>query len=114
MRQLSVSEPLTSHSWIVHVRNIGAENGTDVVSAWITTWGKENWKRYMKDIIRNKSHVNLLQEAAAKSSLDLNLCIKGKSHPIWHAFLKSLGELQRASYRAMMLVGTYILQENRQ
>ena len=105
---------LTSHSWFVHVRNIAAEYGIDLVSACITPWGKENWKRYIKEIIRSKSHINLLQEAAAKSSLkylDLNLCIKGKPHPIWHTCLKSLGEVHRATFRAKMLVGTYMLQE---
>jgi hypothetical protein len=113
IRQLSLSSKC--NSWFTQLRKTAQKYDIDLISQWKSPWEPQAWKRLVKEAVYGRCHVELLQDAAEKTSLkylDLQMCNRGEPHTIWKSSIYSIGETKKASIRAKLLTGTYLLQAN--
>lgn len=111
IRQLGLSN--RSSSWFIQLRKTAQKYNIDLISQWKHPWDSLSWKRLVREAIYGKCFTELLQDATEKTSLkhlDLGLCNRGIPHPIWKTSIYSIGETRKASIRAKLLTGTYLLQ----
>ena len=112
IRQLSSES--TSWSMFVRARDIALKYDIDLVSQWHHPWNKITWKQYIRESIFGPNHTSLIRQAMDKTSLkwlDIKLCQRGEAHPIWKSSTYSIINTKRASIRARLLCGTYLLQD---
>ena len=82
------------------------------------TWSKLDWKRLSKRTILNHCALELSVCAATKSTLNLMNCefVSTKPfkepHPIWRHVHPNTRDVRRATIKARLLSGTYLLQTN--
>ncbi|CAC5412390.1 unnamed protein product [Mytilus coruscus] len=77
---------------------------------------KISWKCKAREAINNYWKVNLQRDANSKTTLKF-LCIPnldiGKPHTIWNSLPPNIGELRKATIKAMLCTGTYIFQSQK-
>ena len=114
-RQIAVKE-ITSRSWTVQtqakLRKYGLDHITDVVRNQLT---KDAWKEKVDKAISSHWARKIQQEAAEKSSLKFlsNTLTPNTPHLIWNATTTDPRDVRRATIKARILSGSYILQHNR-
>ena len=77
---------------------------------------KESWKRTIKQAARHYWGEHLKTEAQKQSSmayLNIEACQAGKPHHVWSTVSTNPRDTMRATVKAKMLVGQYILQSQR-
>lgn len=77
---------------------------------------KQVWKREVHQAVEAHWLHNLQVEAKQKTSLkylNISHCTMGKVHPTWDSVLPNQRDVYRASIKARLLTGTYILQGNK-
>ncbi len=103
-------------SWTWKSINLAMEYSLDAISQLQNPTA--NWKRLMRDTIRQTWLAKLLKQACSKSSLtylhksSINTCRDPfKAHPVWTYCGYAPYMVQAASHRVKMLVGVYMLQD---
>jgi hypothetical protein len=117
LRQL-IMKPQSSNSWFTQITEIlykyGLPSPLDIMANPST---KGKWKSQIQQSVNYYWCTKLKMEARSKSTLQYltvgNMGNKPEPHPLWTSINFCTLDIQRASYHAKMLTGTYTLQMHR-
>lgn len=115
-RQLAMKSN-SSKSWFVEISKLTNKyNLPSPHDLLASPPSKQAWKREVHQAVETHWLNNLQVEAEMKTSLkylNISHCAIGKVHPTWDSVLPNQRDVYRASIKARLLTGTYILQGNK-
>ena len=114
MAPRQLASDVNSSSWYAYIRELSVTYSIDPVQALAMPWSKEGWNNYVREAVRGFWWLKLLKGALSKTSLkwlSLECCSTGSAHPVWSTCKQSPQQVQRASIRAKLVTGSYILQD---
>jgi len=114
-RQLIMKDP-SSYSWFSKITILLYKYGLmSPLDLFVLAPGKEAWKKIVKSAVFSFWRDRLLAVAEEKKSLRFsNLgAYFGKAHHVWDSAVKNQRDTRRATIKAKLLTGTYMLQGNR-
>ena len=116
IRQLAIKN-LDNKSWFSQVRTLLLQYGLPTAYDLILDpFPKNRWKKMLDEAVNNFWEHTLKDEASDKSSLEyinlVHLSI-GSVHQVWTTVKPNTFDVQRASVKARLLTGTYMLQTNK-
>jgi hypothetical protein len=115
-RQLAMKSA-SSKSWFIEVSRLLVKYSLPSPHDLLAMPPSKNvWKEMVHRAVETYWNTHLISEAMLKTSLkylNCNFCKIGKVHPTWETVQPNQRDVYRASIKARLLTGTYILQGNK-
>ena len=116
LRQLSIKS-VKSNSWFMKIHSIlDKYNLPSAYGILLNPPTKQEWKKLVMKSFTQYWEKQWQNEHSTKTSLkylNIKSCKMGAAHPIWESVSNNAREVRRATIKAKLVTGTYVLQSNR-